>query len=32
MEINPFDLTKMWPHKGDALIDITSFSAAFHIG
>jgi catalase len=27
---NPFDLTKAWPHKDFALIDVTGFSAAFH--
>jgi hypothetical protein len=27
---NPFDLTKVWPHKDFALIDVTGFSAAFH--
>jgi len=26
---NPFDLTKVWPHKDLALIDVSSFSAAF---
>jgi hypothetical protein len=26
---NTFDLTKVWPHKERALIDVTSFSAAF---